>query len=398
MNARMGNGLFRGMTTLFVLLLLIAPGLAKEEKAIKRRQATIKGLAVMILENGKFSGVAGGVTAALRDGGGDAAIVDESEIGPDMKEALLDAERYVRERHPDAPHGIEIKFETEGPKAGRSAGAAFAVLLRSLAEGYEIDPVCITGDIKTTGKIEQIGGVAAKLRGGGSNGATIAIIPVDNTTAVGDLLVMADRAIVLASIQIFSATDVDQAAAIARTDKPARLKKAMELYSEIQALLAKRGIVTLRSPAIQKKLREVLELAPNHLSAEYALAMAKHRGPTSLTRTGSIIEIFAAADPVERALAAMGDKSLRATCPPQMTRKSKKELLALKRITHPEVEKLRKSYYDMIDVVEKLANAKKAPIASDFRIIQRRREKFMYELDQLGTNQELIAKIMSEGY
>jgi ATP-dependent Lon protease len=183
------------------VLVLAGPTLG-EEKAkpadapLKRNQATIRGLVVRELGNGKHAGAAVGIVATAQGESGDGKITISGKIGDDMKSALHEAERYLRTKHPKLGGAeIEVSFEDRyTPKDGGSAGTAFAVLLRSLTDGFEIDPgVSITGDIAVNGTVQTIGGVAAKLRGSSTDGCTISIIPKQNIPAVADLLIGGDR-------------------------------------------------------------------------------------------------------------------------------------------------------------------------------------------------------------
>ena len=181
---------------------------------LKQRQATIKGMVVRHLDNGKFTGLAVGIVATAGKEIKNGKVTIQGKIGDSMKSALAEAERYVRVQHADLGNAdIVISFEERyAPKDGGSAGTAFSVLLRSLTEGFEIDPnTAITGDIAVNGKVMPIGGVTAKLRGVMTDGCTVAVIPADNIPAVGDLLVRGNEMMeILRGLQVFSVTKVDE--------------------------------------------------------------------------------------------------------------------------------------------------------------------------------------------
>ena len=75
-----------------------------------------------------------------------------------------------------------------------------------------------------------------------------------------------------------------------------------------------------------------------------------------------------------------------------------KDLLAVKRITHPEVEDVRKSIVDWIDVVDRLLSATKPLTPNDVTIIERRQQALQTALKRLNTDEQLVAKMMREGY
>src|SRR4051794_21313979 len=156
-------GHIRLIVTTFVLL-AIALVPASRAEDLKQRQATIKGMVVRHLDNGKLTGLAVGIVATAGQEVKNGKVTIEGKIGNDMKSALAEAEKYVRVNHADLGNSqITISFEERyHPKDGGSAGTAFSVLLRSLVEGFEIDPkAAITGDIAVNGKVMPIGGVTA---------------------------------------------------------------------------------------------------------------------------------------------------------------------------------------------------------------------------------------------
>jgi hypothetical protein len=340
-------------------------------------------------------------TAGKEKKNGDVKI--EGKIGDDMKSALAEAEKYVRVNHADLGNTvITISFEERyHPKDGGSAGTAFSVLLRSLVEGFEIDPkVAVTGDIAVNGKVMPIGGVTAKLRGVMTDGCTIAVIPADNTPAVGDLLVRGTEMMdILRGLQVFSAAKVDDAVAIIRSDRAEKLKKAIDLYAELQQKDMK-SIGALKSAGVQQKLATILDLAPNHISAKYALDIAKGNGPRTLTRNASVIEIFAAAYPFWEAMSdKKKDKITRDELPVSTMRSMKNELNAIKRYTHPDVEGLRKSMVVWIDTIDTiLGSAGKQITERDVKIVEQRRDALVKELKRLNSDEALVAKMMREGY
>lgn len=385
----------------FTLIVLVLGSLVRAEE-LKQRQATIKGMVVRQVGNGKYTGLAVGIvaTAGKEKKNGDVGI--RGKIGDSMKSALAEAERYVRVQHADLGNTeITISFEDRySPKDGGSAGTAFSVLLRSLAEGFEIDPnTAITGDIAVNGKVMPIGGVTAKLRGVMDDGCTIAVIPADNVPAVGDLLVRGSEMMpILRGLQVFSVTKVDDAVAITRVDRADKLKEAINLYAELQREM-KSGVASLKTPAAQQKLGTILDLAPNHVSAKYALDIAKGNGPRTLTRNASVIEIFAAAYPFWEAVNDKNKAITRAELPVATIKSMKTDLNAIKRYTHPDVEGLRRSLLTWIDTIDTiLSSAGKQVTERDVKIVEQRRDALVKELKRLDSDESLVAKMMREGY
>ncbi|MBC8108028.1 MAG: hypothetical protein H7Z14_15680 [Anaerolineae bacterium] len=392
----------RHIVAAFVLLVFAFGSLTRAEE-LKQRQATIKGMVVRQVGNGKYTGLAVGIVATAGKEAKNGQVTIEGKIGDEMKSALTEAEKYVRVNHADLGNAqITISFEERyHPKDGGSAGTAFSVLLRSLVEGFEIDSAAaITGDIAVNGKVMPIGGVTAKLRGVMDDGCTIAVIPADNIPAVSDLLVRGSEMMeILRGLQVFSVAKVDDAVAITRSDRADKLKEAIKLYGELQKDMS-RGVTALKTPAAQQKLGTILDLAPNHVSARYALDIAKGNGPRTLTRNASVVEIFAAAYPFWEVVTDKNKKDItRAELPVETIKSMKADLNSIKRVTHPDVEGLRKSMLVWIDTIDTiLSSAGKQVTERDVKIVDQRRDALVKELKRLNSDEALVAKMMREGY
>jgi len=186
------------------------------------------------------------------------------QTGKQMNLALDEVLRLVKARHPDAQADVELSFEDKyTPKDGGSLGLASAVLLASIVEGFEIDPeLSVTGDISADGTVRGVGKVAEKLEGAENAESTLVIIPKENEDVVSTMLIDGE-ADIFKSIQAFSVGTYKEALEIAKTDKAVKIKEAMELFSSVKAGDS--------SSNTMDNLRKVLELAPNHLSAQALL-------------------------------------------------------------------------------------------------------------------------------
>jgi len=213
------------------------------QSTVKTRQATINGLVVRELSNGRHVGFAAGIVATAKDHDGGAVSI-RGTIHLSMVEALNEAARYVRVQHPKlADTHFEISFEERhAPKGGSSAATAFALLLRSMIEGFELDPkAAITGDISINGKVMPIGATVSKIAGAMEDGCTIVAVPVGNAPSVSDFFVATDVQANLAGVQIFSVETVDDAVAVMRTDRGEDLAQAIKVYAELEQIIAKYG-------------------------------------------------------------------------------------------------------------------------------------------------------------
>lgn len=391
-----------GVRVWSVLLMLVCAAISPAQE-LKQRQATIKGLVVRTLEDGNLTGMAIGVVATANGNVSGGKISIRGVIGPQMKGALDEAERFVRTKYPELGNAkIEVSFvERQSPKDGPSAGTAFAVLINSLVEGYQIDPaVGITGDIAVNGEVRPIGGVTAKLKGAHADGCSIAVIPKTNVPAVGDLLVSTDpkydKLEILRTMQVFSADTVPDAIAISRSDRSQQVAESIKLYAEVQQVIEQRNLAGLRDPATVAKLKRVVELTPNHVTAQLALDMGQNK-VTTLTRVGSTVAIFTAARPFWEANN-QGGNVTREMLSKDQCKQMKDSLNNMQRIIHPDVQALRKSMWDWIDAVDRLLSYKGPLNEKDRAIVTKRRDALVTELDRLKTDTKLVERMMREGY
>ncbi len=396
------SGFRRSAIGLVAAVVLQWSSTARAADTVERPQSTIKGMVVRQLDSGRLTGMAVGIIATAQSGDAAGRVEIRGQIGDDMRSALDEAVRYVRVAHPTlGKSAIAVSFEERySPKDGGSAGTAFALLLRSLFEGYAIDPkVAITGDIAVNGTVQPIGGVAAKIRGAMADGCTLTLIPTQNAPAVADLMVKPqDRLEVLRGMQIFTVASVDDAVALVRADRADAVKESIALYGEVQETMKQYGVGTLSSKAIQDKLARILELTPGHVTAQHAADIGKGKSPRHYTRTASVIEIFSAARPFWVVVTSGKQRITRSDLPATTMATMMKDLTAIKAQTHPDVEGLRHAMHTWIDTVNRVLSANKPISPSDMAIIDRRAEALRTELKRLDADEALVEKMMREGY
>jgi hypothetical protein len=174
---------------------------------------------------------------------------------------------------------IELSFEDKyTAKDGGSIGAAIGTLMLSMIQGFDIDPtVAITGDVTADAKVGRIGGVAAKLRGAADAGCTIVAVPSENYDQVKDAMVYEGTGIVM-KVQVIGISTLDEAAAVCRSDRDAKLAHAINLFSQIQKSVKESPDYLYRTEALEK-LRQVVALAPNHFSAKLLMLASQHKLP-----------------------------------------------------------------------------------------------------------------------
>ncbi|MFA5192646.1 MAG: S16 family serine protease, partial [Verrucomicrobiia bacterium] len=229
--------------------------LQRGSKSLARNQSSIKGLYVVRTDAGLRVGGAQDIIATAERVSSDRETICDfvTDVAKDTQISMEEAERLLKVRHPVWQAGCKIRFSYSNKytkQAGGSAGGAFSVLLLSLLDGMQIDPgFAMTGDVTVDGKIREVGAVAEKLRGALLDKCRIVAIPEANEENLNDLAVLYSPAM-LWSMQILSIATLDDAAAVARTDRAPNLAKALELFGQVQrSLPASATVYALRNPA-----------------------------------------------------------------------------------------------------------------------------------------------------
>jgi hypothetical protein len=276
----------------------------KDAKKFARNQSSIKGLYVIRTEAGLRVGGAQDIIATAERASSDRETICDfvTEVGKDTQISMEEAERLLKVRYPVWQAGYKIRFSYSNKyskQAGGSAGGAFSVLLLSLLDGVPIDPgFAMTGDVTVDGKIREVGAVSEKIRGAVLENCKIIAIPDSNKEDLNDLAVLYSPAM-LWSAQLFSIATLDDAAAVARVDRATNLTYAISIFADVQSRLGKSaGVAGLRNAWVGQQLREVLRLAPNHLSAEFMLRAANNQLAPTLSLRTSLDEIWLAATPL----------------------------------------------------------------------------------------------------
>ncbi|MEM9400399.1 MAG: S16 family serine protease [Verrucomicrobiota bacterium] len=275
---------------------------------LPRKQASLKGLAVVVpngFEIGTMLDII--VTGQVLDNGKDTVATfsqSKEEIGSYTERVLNEVMRLLSVRYPDMGAGGAFSFsfgDKFTPKDGPSYGAAFAVLLISMLEDFDLDEsFTVTGDITVDGKLRSVGGVVSKLKVARDNKFSIVMIPHSNESSAEDLLIL-DNPRALIDLQIFSAENIDQVLPLAHKEKFATTQKAIDLFNQLKLKVGKTRIrEDLRRPENLKILSEVLQMAPNHLSAKYLTSYVQGFQRKQLFYKESINELLAALGPVSQ--------------------------------------------------------------------------------------------------
>ncbi|MBI5821232.1 MAG: hypothetical protein HZA88_19860 [Verrucomicrobia bacterium] len=379
--------------------------LQKDAKKFVRTQSSIKGLYVVRTDAGLRVGGAQDIIATSERVSSDRETICDfvSDVAKDTQISMEEAGRLLKVRHPVWQAGYKIRFSYSNKytkQAGGSAGGAFSVLLLSLLDGMQIDPdFAMTGDVTVDGKIREVGAVAEKLRGALLDKCRVVAIPEANEENLNDLAILYSPAM-LWSMQILSIATLDDAAAVARTDRAPNLAKAMELFGQVQRSLPTSATVyALRNPAVVQTLRQVLQLAPNHSSAEYMLRVANNQLPATLSLGGSLDEIWAAPGPLLGFLFAdykEPEKSKRYyfdKVPSGAFKAAMDRLNWLQFRLHPKTRELKAAMVDYMVSLDQL-HRQSAFSSGTLRLHLAKRDKVLSEAHLLGTDRKTLEEMM----
>jgi hypothetical protein len=265
---------------------------------ISKMQTSIEALYVIIQPDGGVLGSASRFILTATPGESDhnkpVPVSFTSAAGSQMYMVLDDVARTINLRYRlGGIQKIELSFEDKYvPHDGGSIGAAIGTLMLSMIQGFDIDPnLAITGDVSADGKVRAIGGVAAKLRGAAAAGCTVVAVPNENFDQVQDAMVYAGPSIV-SNVNVLGISSLDDAAATARTDRAAKLAKAIDVFGQFEQSM-KDSPDFIYTDAAAAQLQQVLELAPNDLSAKLLMLVSQHRVPRLSARASEYYTIRA---------------------------------------------------------------------------------------------------------
>lgn len=221
-----------------------------------------------------------------------------TDVGKQMQTSFDEGLRYVRKQPRDWERDFSIRLSFEDKftsKDGGSAGTGFTIAMLAAIENVTLDStVAVTGDLTVDGTVQPVGAVVDKIRGALDEKCKIILVPERNSRDVTDLALL-DGTPHLWDTQIFSIGTIEEAFNLARKDRPENIKNAMSRFDALRARLP--AVVTpnyLQSPIVQTELREIVRLAPNHLSALNLLHAAENQLPHELSLNRSVDEIISA--------------------------------------------------------------------------------------------------------
>ncbi|GHC41794.1 S16 family serine protease [Roseibacillus persicicus] len=268
-----------------------------EEPAL--RQAMIKGLLVVELGDGSHAGTASQMNGTVVKGSGTGFEVSfNQEVGEMMESATSEVAKFMSVRHgDDLPEGVKVELafaDKYSPKDGPSAAVVSALLCESIISGDVIDSgFAATGDMTATGEVRSIGGLTGKISGAIKKGCELLAAPEANKSSFQDLLLI-DGIKPLYEIQLFTISDFEQARAIAMEERDEDMQTAIDEFELVQGAL-KKDEAFLKNQKVREKLRNIVQLAPNHVSARLLYLESVGKAPSQLSLPGSLTKIEQAA-------------------------------------------------------------------------------------------------------
>lgn len=221
-----------------------------------------------------------------------------TDVGSQMETSFEEGLRYVRKQSRDWEDQFSIRLSFEDKftsKDGGSAGTGFTIAMLAASQNIELDPeVAVTGDVTIDGTVQPVGAVVEKLRGAIEGKCTVTLIPERNSRDAVDFALLHGPSR-LWETQVISIATINDALAAARKERPENLKNAVDKFKALRARLPVQVTDNyLASPIVQAELKEILRLAPNHLSASILLQAAEKRLPSELSLNRSVEKILAA--------------------------------------------------------------------------------------------------------
>ena len=268
----------------------------KDGLQLKRNLNKLTALLVMDMGGGATGGSACDliITAVDVADGESAAIEFNQSVGPMMRDGLDVVKRAIAVRHGKSivDKDVSISFADKfSPKDGPSASLAVAMLLDSLVDDIDFQTgVAVTGDLTSDGKVRPIGGLDAKLRAAKKAGCAIICFPIDNAGEIDDIIVDGEIANLL-GLQAIAVNHLDDALAVAKLEKDEDIASAIRTVDELLAAAREKGGAVLKSEESMEKLKKVLEVLPNHITAQVLVRYASGQLPNRYSILGSLVRL-----------------------------------------------------------------------------------------------------------
>ena len=204
--------------------------------------------------------------------------------------------QLIKGRHSILPHfkGV-INFPDGNHRSGNQlalAGPLALMLEASLANSPLRDDLCLLADINAKGDViepDNFWELLTALRQVSHGGRLI--VSAESAEIMQQLLVYKEPEF-FTQWEVFSVSNIDQALAAAIEQSSADLSKASELFASFQELSSNKTLTQLAADHnIRPALDEMVQLAPEHLSANMLLLQGGGKRPTHLSERALRLEL-----------------------------------------------------------------------------------------------------------
>ncbi len=204
--------------------------------------------------------------------------------------------QLIKGRHSILPHfkGV-INFPDGNHRSGNQlalAGPLALMLEASLANSPLRDDLCLLADINAKGDViepDNFWELLTALRQVSHGGRLI--VSAESAEIMQQLLVYKEPEF-FTQWEVFSVSNIDQALAAAIEQSSADLSKASELFASFQELSSNKTLTQLTADHnIRPALDEMVQLAPEHLSANMLLLQGGGKRPTHLSERALRLEL-----------------------------------------------------------------------------------------------------------
>jgi hypothetical protein len=316
-----------------------------------------------------------------------------THVGEQMNLSRDDVLRFIRLSYPQwYVEKAEITFEDRNVEHdGGSIGAAIGTMLLSCIQGFQIDQdAAITGDISANGKVRAIGGVSAKIKGAIASKCTLVAIPMENIDQLTDAVIYSGPQ-TITNIQVIGISTLDDATATVREDRDSQLTQAIALFADVaKELNSQPG--DLKGKAVQEKLQKVLDLAPNHLSAQLLLSISQGKQRKTLSAAASQYYAFLAAKNMLSILSQRSDAGAARAIPSTAVRMGLIDLRKLRPMADPSKRAL---IDDWVQFIEALSDFQDG--SGSGQRLEEKRQALLDEMAKENADADLMQKQLKEG-
>lgn len=215
-----------------------------------------------------------------------------------FRSAFREGVKYLGQKKSGITRGWTVSFKADGEfkeefleEQGPAAALGSVLSLQALVENGEFDPaIAFAGDVNADGSVQPVHDIRDRLNSIGKSEIKIIGIPMADAGSLGDILIL-NGPKVFAERQIFGVRSMKEASELSRpfSSRAQDLQAAMDQFSEIQEVLLKPGgMKHLTNSHVLKRLQELTQLAPNHLSAKMLALKGLQRAPGKLTLGASL--------------------------------------------------------------------------------------------------------------